>query len=104
MNTPEHGSEGALERLLRESAAPGFRPGFSGRVMARLEANQRAGAEPFAQWTWRLFPRVALAAALLTACLVAWNLKGGEGAWLDRLLSLPACTLDNSLAQLEDVS
>jgi len=94
-----------LENLLREGAGQGFRPGFSGRVLARLEAEARGDAGEIQPWTWRLFPRVALGAAALLAVLAVWNLGSGtEGAWTDRLLGLPSPTLENSLswANLEE--
>jgi hypothetical protein len=103
----QRGPGEALERLMRESAPRTFRPGFSGRVMARLAAGEAARGEldPFATWTWRLFPRVAIAASLLAVGLAAWNLGAQrEGTWLDRLVSLPAVTLDNSLSLMEDFS
>lgn len=109
--SPVQAPDEALESLLRESAPGAFRAGFAGRVMARLQAAQDSASPPTAQadlfslWTWRLFPRVAVAAALLAAGLAAWNLGAQrEGVWLERLVSLPACTLENSLSQLEDPS
>jgi hypothetical protein len=94
-----------LEALLRSGAGGEFRPGFSGRVLARLEAEERREGEADPALTWLLFPRVALAAAALVACLAVWNLGSGTGgAWTDRLLGLPSPTLDNSLewANLEE--
>jgi len=97
--------DGRLVDLLREGAGGAFRPGFSGRVLARMEALEREGVADAPPWTWRLFPRVALAATALVACLAVWNLGSGTtGTWTDRLLGLPAPTLENSLewANLED--
>ncbi|MDP2361794.1 MAG: hypothetical protein Q8O14_13770 [bacterium] len=106
--TSKHDETGGLERLVAESAIHSFRPGFAGRVLARLEAERRTAAEvnPFWQWTWRLFPAAGTALFLLAAGLAAWNLAAQpEGVWLDRLLNLPAETLENGLvAQLEDWS
>ncbi|MFA7332311.1 MAG: hypothetical protein WC326_14670 [Candidatus Delongbacteria bacterium] len=98
-----------LEELLRASADGTFAPGFSQRVLSRLELRPgRPEAELVALWTCRLFPRVAVAAGLLLVAMAAWNVgsTAGAGDWVDRLLSLPAATLDNSLAlsQLEDWS
>ena len=91
--------EEKLDDLLREGAGGAFRPGFSGRVLARLEALDRDGAANAQPWTWRLFPRVALATGALAVVLAAWNLGIGTGeAWTDRLLCLPSPTLENSLA------
>jgi hypothetical protein len=51
---------------------------------------------------------VAAVAVLLLVAVAAWNLGTTRhaGGWMDRLLSLPAATLDNSLSlsQMEDWS
>jgi hypothetical protein len=107
MNNPA--TNPRLEKLLRESGESSFAPGFSHRVLARLQAQaERPEAELFSLWTVRLFPRVAAVAVLLLVAVAAWNLGTTRhaGGWMDRLLSLPAATLDNSLSlsQMEDWS
>lgn len=102
-------SQERLERLLRESGEAAFAAGFSRRVVERLNRAVEPGeAELYSLWTWRHFQRVALVASLLLVAVAAWNLQsaGKSGHWLDRVLNLPAATLDNSLtwSQQEDVS
>lgn len=110
MNNPTPGSEELLVGLLRQHLPGSLEPGFSGRLMDRLalEESGPAGARAETLWTltWRFFPATAAAALLLLVGMAAWNLKARpEGLWLDRLLALPAETLDNAMtAQLEDFS
>jgi len=112
MRHADSAREERLASLLRDSARSSLRPGFADRVMARLEAERlgagRAAAAPDLFWlaAWRLFPAVAAATLLLTFGLAWWNVASQpDGTWWDRVLTLPAETLDNGLvAQMEDWS
>ncbi len=75
----------------------GLRHGFSGRVMARIDAGEalESGYDP---WLERLLPRAALAAILLCLVVAGWNVSSSsEGSLTERLLNLPAITLSNGL-------
>ncbi len=72
---------GSLRRTVREGAVRSFRPGFSDRVMARVEAPPPAesGAEQLTkafQWVFRRFVVVAL---LVLTVLLTYNLTHTRG-------------------------
>jgi|GEM_PF-1962248 len=99
----------ALEALLREHLPARLPAGLADRVVQRLQLQAVRTPSPLElSWahTWRYFPVTAAAALLLVAGLAAWNLHSRpEGPWLDRVLALPAETLDNALTtQWEDFS
>jgi hypothetical protein len=110
MTTLNSERETELAALLRQHLPQDLAPGLSGRVLKRLALEEgtwpQVRVETVWTHTWRLFPATAAAALLLMAGLAAWNMQTRpDGAWLDRVLALPAETLDNALtAQLEDIS
>jgi len=94
-----------VNQLLRQMSAMasaddegGLRHGFSGRLMARIEAGDHADAT-FDPWLDRLLPRATLAAFLLCLVVAGWNMSSSsEGSLTERILNLPAITLSNGLA------
>ena len=66
-------------------AATSFAPGFTERVMRRLDAEpaQTNGGERFFAALIYLFRRVAIAAAVAIVALVVFNLQGGDSLSLE---------------------
>jgi len=98
----------SLRRILRESAADGFGPGFTDRVMRALpevesaEVGPAPDEGPAADWLARLFYRfapVGLAVAGLVATLnVAGSDRAAAGSLLARALALPPVTVESSVS------
>lgn len=91
----------SLRRLVSESAATTFAPGFTGRVMSavgseRLTENGRALADYLAP----VFTRVAVAGVAVVVALGAFGLAEGSNdsgqSALEVVLGLPAYTLESA--------
>ena len=91
----------ALRQSLAAGAAGSFRPGFAGRVLARIEA-EAAGEERQAAHYRRfktVFRGFALASALVLAVLITYNLAHDELVPSDHLVY--AC--DQTLGEIMNV-
>lgn len=69
-----------LRRALAESRAPGFGPGFAGRVIRRIAEVEKSGMETdvFYETFRALFRRVALIGAAALLALLTYNLSIGD--------------------------
>jgi glycine/D-amino acid oxidase-like deaminating enzyme len=90
--TDEQGDlEQRMARVRHLAGPASFRPGFSGRVMARLAA-PRPMAEGLQAVLLRLAPLAAAAAIILGAANLISSRASGQPL-IDRLLGLPEVTL-----------
>ena len=91
--------EARMRALLRRSSDFRFRPGFAGRVLARLgeqDAAEPAPALSLAAALARLFPRVAVPAltAAVLLMLANWRAATAAASVVDALIGLPAQSVD----------
>jgi anti-sigma factor RsiW len=69
-----------IRRALAESRAPGFSPGFAGRVIRRIAKEEKSGMETdiFYETFLALFRRVALIGGAALLALLTYNLSIGD--------------------------
>ncbi len=94
---------GALQKTMDLAAEPAFRPGFEGRLMARLSGIEARRGVSVGDLIGRLFPRVAIPAGAAAALFMAGNLSAAaaDTPMVEAMFGLPDLVPDLRILLIE---